>query len=382
MSTHDTGNYARPVTLFEAFLQKRQIVADQLREAGYSIDELPSAQSRPGAVVDTLREAGFDGEDEVLLESGSTSDFATYLADKVNKRLMHGYTEAPSAWRSYSRPYSVSDFKPQTFVRLTEMEELLEVPEGGPYTDSKIDEITGTPLTVGTFGRLFSLTRQALINDDLDQLRDRPAALGRAYVRSVNRTAVRALEGNANAYDGNATFSVAHKNLITDPLDEASLAKAAILMRKQSDPNGLRLALTPRNLVIPPDLWMVARRALQSVVVPRAGEMTPPSTPKPFNYGDLNVVAGLADPVVEDYLTDPSDWYLVADPSVAPVLAVGFLNGKQTPDVFLKDPGMRNVIGGSDPYSMEFDEITWKVRGDWGAALIDWRGIVKSAVAD
>jgi hypothetical protein len=93
------------------------------------------------------------------------------------------------------------------------------------------------------------------------------------------------------------------------------------------------------------------------------------------------VLSGAVDYVVEDYVTDNNDWYLFADQNEAPVLATGFLNGAQQPQVFLKDPGMRLILGGSDPYSMEFDEIVWKIRHDWGTGVFDWRGVVKSIVA-
>jgi hypothetical protein len=87
-----------------------------------------------------------------------------------------------------------------------------------------------------------------------------------------------------------------------------------------------------------------------------------------------------ADSVVQEpWLNDPNDYYITADPQIAPGLAVGFLNGKQTPDIFLRDPGMRNVLGTSDPYSMHYDEIFWKVRHDWGTVILDWRGVQKSA---
>jgi len=86
------------------------------------------------------------------------------------------------------------------------------------------------------------------------------------------------------------------------------------------------------------------------------------------------------DYIVEDYLTDPNDWFLFADTQEAPVTGVGFLNGVEQPDVFLADPGMINVLGGRDPYSMRYDEITWKVRADWGTGVFDWRGAVKAVV--
>lgn len=324
-------------------------------------------------------------EADELRESGASTDFASYMADKATKRLMWGYGEVSASWRQWTRTYNVPDFKPISFVRLTEMQDLLTVPEGGEYKDSQIDEIVGPSLTVETFGRLFSLTRRAIINDDLNQLRDRPAAMGRAAARTLSRSVVAKLEGNPNAYDGTPTFHVNHNNLLTLPLTEDALQQAITKLRTQTDPNGLRIGLRPRTLLIPPHLEFTARRILNSqqlMAVPGvAGTNAGSAQVVTTLQGNQNVVAGIVDYMVDEYLTDSNDWYLLADQNEAPIVAVGFLNGKETPDVFLKDPGMRNVLGGSDPYSMEFDEIVWKIRHDWGTGIMDWRGGVKSAVA-
>src|SRR4029077_18777016 len=93
-------------------------------------------------------------EAEELKESGASTDFATYMADKSTKRLMWGYGEVAAAWRSWTRTYNVPDFKPISFVNISEMQDLLTVPEGGEYKDSQIDEIVGPPLTVSTAGRM------------------------------------------------------------------------------------------------------------------------------------------------------------------------------------------------------------------------------------
>jgi hypothetical protein len=310
-------------------------------------------------------------EAESLRESGSTSDFATYLADKANKRLMWGYSEQTASWREYTRTYSVPDFKPVSFVRLSEMQDLLEFVEGGEYRDSEIAEIVGPTLAVKTYGRLFSITRKALINDDLNQLRDRPAAMGRAAARTLNRHIVDNLEANPPAYDGTAIFHINHNNLITDAMSEQAIQNAVTKLRTQTDANGLRIALRPWVMVIPPQLEFTVRRILNSDTIPQPGT----------GLGGVNVSRNLVRYIVEDYLTDANDWYLFANPAEAPTVAAGFLNGRETPDIFLKDPGMRSVLGGSDPYLMEFDTIHWKVRHDWGVGVFDWRGAVKSAVA-
>lgn len=364
MYREDTGTWPKQIKLFEAFLQAREIAEGQIQEAGLTFESARAS------------------DNDELKEAGSTSDFATYLNNKITKRLMWAYNEAPSSWRRYAKTYSVSDYKPLEFTRLTEQEDLLPVPEGGPFHDSQIGQIVGPSVTVGKLGRTMSLTREALINDDLNQLRDRPAALGRAATRTLAKNVNRKLRENPKAYDGTAVFAEAHGNLGSKALEETPLSEAITAIRVQTEYNGNRIGLQPRTLVVPPELEMMARRILHSASVPQpAGSEGVSGKEIPFGRGGENVLSGLVDYVVETYLTDPSDWYLFADPNEAPVVAVGFLNGKEDPDIYLKDPGMRNVLGGSDPYSMEFDEIKWKIRHEYGTALVDWRGGFAALVA-
>lgn len=361
----DFGVVGKSVRLYEAFIAQREVDEQRLNEAGISFQEAQRS------------------EDSELRESGSTSDFATYLNDKVTKRLMWAYGEVSSSWRTWARTYSVPDFKPISFVRLGEFQGLLEVNEGGEYKDSKRDEIVGPSLTVSKFGRLFSLTMETIINDDLNQLRDVPAGFGRAAARTLQSAISSKLEDPATTtYDGVALFHASHNNLMSLALTEDALAQAIVKIRTQTSPDGNRIGLRPRFLLVPANLELTARRILNSTAVPQPSEGTAADLHATTQHGrgGVNVLQGIVDLVVDEYLTDTNDWYVFADPNEAPTIGVGFLNGRENPEIFLKDPGMRNVLGGSDPYSMEFDEIVWKIRHFYGLAAMDWRGAVKSSL--
>jgi hypothetical protein len=360
----DFGHWDRSIPLFEAYLQASAVADQRLEEAG----------------IDSFQEAAAS-DDEQLQEAAVTSDFATYLNDKATKRVMWGYNEVPSAWRTYARTYDVPDFKPISFVRLSEMQDLLPVSEHGEYQESELAEIVGPSLTVGTFGRLFGLSRKAIINDDLNQLRDRPAAMGRAAARTLAKDAVAPIVSNPNAYDGTALFHATHGNLDTTALSEDALRVALSAIRTQTDPNGNRIVLRGQFLVIPPELEVTARRILQSTVIPQPVEATATAQDTlVVGRGGTNPLQNIVDYVVEDYLLDANDWFLFADPNQAPVTGVGFLNNVQQPDVFLNDPGMVNVLGGRDPYQMRIDVVHWKCRHDWGTGVFDWRGAQKRTV--
>jgi hypothetical protein len=60
--------------------------------------------------------------------------------------------------------------------------------------------------------------------------------------------------------------------------------------------------------------------------------------------------------------------YLFADPNIAPVLEVAFLNGVQTPYMESEE-------------TFDVDGMRWKIRHDYGVAAIDWQGAVTNAGA-
>jgi hypothetical protein len=216
--------------------------------------------------------------------------------------------------------------------------------------------------------------------------------MGRAAARTLGHDIVNTRIANPTTYDSKTMFNTEHGNLLSGAsafLSEDAGAQAATLLRLQTDEgSNERIGLRPRTLVLPPQMELIARRILASTLVPEPQTGVAPVVPsgmtgwntQQFGRGGDNVMRAFADYVIEPYFTDANDWYLFADQNEAPLIGAGFLNGVETPDIFLKDPGMRNVLGGSDPYNMVFYNIVWKIRADWGVGILDWRGGVKGSV--
>ena len=77
-------------------------------------------------------------------------------------------------------------------------------------------------------------------------------------------------------------------------------------------------------------------------------------------------LAGAFDVIVEPRLTDPKAWYLMADPYAVDSLYYAYLEGNE---------GLR--VDSTEEFKT--DSMDYAVRGDFGAAAIDYRGIVKAA---
>lgn len=335
---------------------------------------------RPVRFFEGYREWVNEGGAEVR-ESGSTSDFATYLSTLVYKVFWDRYQRVESNWRVWSGVMSVSDYKEITSVSLSGFPRLLKVREGGEFKDAEISEMVGPKIRVEKFGRLFSLTREAIINDDLTRFRDIPASMAEAAATSIAIDIVQnTLENPGNAYDGTAFFHTNHGNLLTAALSETSLASAVTAMRSQVDPDGYRINIRPARLIIPVGLEFTAARILNSTQIFIQGAGSTPA----YGQGTFNVVQNIMDYTVEPYLSDPNDWYVFADPNTTrPAMQVAFLNNMDRPQIGLKNPEITLIMGGlgnTDPYTMSFEEIWWKVRWEWAARMWEWRSALKSAV--
>ena len=150
--------------------------------------------------------------------------------------------------------------------------------------------------------------------------------------------------------DGIALFDAAHLNQLTlAPLARAALDDARQLLAAQTSPEGVPLNLKAHSLIVPVALTDRAGEILRQVgnaELPEEDRLTLTAEPR------LDLV-------------DPEGWYLAADPDEAPVLAVFFLEGGETP-VF------------RSKFSHMTLDLKTAVRHAFTVGFLDWRGIVRA----
>lgn len=309
---------------------------------------------------------------EVLQEAASTSDLPLLLANALNKVLQKAYTQVPDMWRPIVNIATVPDFKEKQILRVSEADDLEEIQgERGEYKDSNLAE-SKESYKLGIFGRTFSVNFTTVINDDLDAIKKQPDRFGKAAARLLNKLVFQnILQSNPTMADGKALFHADHGNLGSAALAEASLTAAITAMRRQTDDKGVPIYVKPKYLVFAPENEWTARKLLQSAQVPGTAN------------NDANILrdVGLV-PIVCEYLTDPNDWYLIADPATVDTIEVGFLRGVgEAPQLFLKNPGWATLAGMAvDPFMMDDEPIVYKVRHITRAKAVDWRGLYKGSV--
>ncbi|EOT5684273.1 ClpP-like prohead protease/major capsid protein fusion protein, partial [Escherichia coli] len=292
----------------------------------------------------------------------SSSDFSHILAGGAEKSVLKGWQDSGETFQKWTRTGSLSNFHEAKRVGLNGFSKLDKVPEGAEYKYITTSD-KGVPIALATYGNIFSVTRQAIINDDLTQLTTIPMAMGRAAARTVGNLVYLLLTSNDKFTDGKALFHADHKNLIAKDMDMVGLDEARKLMRLQEDANGDSLNITPAFVLVPAALESAARRAIlsSSSVFPVGDEGTINQNP-----GIINVVKDMAEVIVEPRLdkANSKEWYVAAAKGMD-TIEVAYLDGMDT-------PYLEEQVG------FTVDGVAWKVRIDAGVAALDYRGLLKS----
>lgn len=320
---------------------------------GHTMSELARAcVTEAGLRVDGMSRHEIVG----LAFTHSTSDFPSLLGDSARTSVLRGYEEAAETYPEISRPVSVSDFKPTTLAGLGAFSDLLEVPEGGEYKYGTFSE-QSQQIRLVTFGRLFSVTRQAVINDDLSVFSEVPRKMGQAARRTVGKALFDLITSNPILADGLPLFHADRGNLMsaaTITTASVDAMRAAMATQRDSDGNPIRVPL--RQLLTPVALGGQARVVRDSQMeVGGAGNK---------NNTVPNSVRGTFE-VVDDPRLDAvssTGWYGIADPAIVDSIVIAYLDGNQNPYLEEKE-------------GFTVDGVAWKVRLDAAPAIVDYRGL-------
>ena len=217
----------------------------------------------------------------------STSDFPAILAGVTNKTLRAAYDTAPRTYPAIARRTTVADFKLVHRLQLGEAPQLEKVNQSGEFKRGTIGEAQET-YRIETFGKVIGITRQVLINDDLDAFTRVPALFGTSAATLESDVVWGIFTANPAMADGNALFHASHKNLAGTgaALDVAGLAKARTAMAQQRGLDGKTLLnVRPTYLVVPSALELSAEQLLAQNIVPtKATDVVPRLDPQPRGH--------------------------------------------------------------------------------------------------
>jgi hypothetical protein len=287
----------------------------------------------------------------------TTSDFTELLQGAGNRILRQGYDSYQGGVRRICRESTAPDFRAKQKLQLGEMAELLLIGEHGEVKRGSMAE-SKESYSLASYGRIFGITRQALVNDDLGAFGELTQKLGRAAAEFIAAQLAAKLASNPTMGDSVALFHADHGNLGTPgAISITTLGEALKMMRLQKGLDGTTpIDVTPKYLVVPAAQEVLARQYVAQINATKASDVNPFTA-------DLDIVV---DPRLDAVST--TAWYLAADANSFDTIEYSFLESEPGPVIETRA-------------GFDVEGIEMKVRLDFGCGVIDHRGLFKNAGA-
>lgn len=293
----------------------------------------------------------------------TTDDFPDLVGGAAETFLIDRYKRQQSALKLLARKRNRADFRVQNGVQVGGFGSLDRVGEAGEFKNKTIST-RKEGWRIETYGNMFNVSRQMLVNDHLGALADILTAMAGAAA-DVEANVLAALINSApKMADGVPVFDASHGNVAASggvptilTLDAGRMA-----MRSQKDLDGVGLIdANPKYLLVPVGLQTSAETLIASATIPSTQPVGSGSSAGVAFTGDqFNPFAGKLTPIADPRLTNPTAWYLFADPEFSPSLEYGYLDGNEAPFTDSKE-------------GWTVDGTEYKVRHDFGAGWMDYR---------
>lgn len=292
-----------------------------------------------------------------------TAAFPAILDNAINKKIVEVYTKTPTTFEKWTTKGTLTDFKESKDHEylLGGGGDFLEVPENGELKADtpSLEKLPTRQLK--TFGRQFSMTRQAFVNDDINFITNIPSLYASKAKRTIEKQVYTALLSTKKIFDGKTLFDASHNNVIEVGAAPSvdSIQKMILKMQKQKDPFGEAITVVPAFVIVPVGYEFILATIFGSTNLP--GTSNNDKNPL-YNYP----VSVVQTPILNELAGDgAAPWFMSADPFTAKSIQVDYLDGNETP--ILRRSEKPGVLG-----------FVWDIYLDWGINVRDFRGIVKN----
>jgi hypothetical protein len=275
----------------------------------------------------------------------------------VHRTLQAAYATTPDTWSRFCGTGTVTDFRPHSRYLRGSFGALDQVNEAGEFKNKPIPDLAKELIRAKTVGNMINLSRQAIINDDMEVFSGLAVDLGRAAKLTIEIDVYALLNSNPTMNDGLPLFHANHGNLAASgaAMSVAAWDAIGVAMSSQKDISGNEfLEIEPSVLLVP--------RALRGLAVTINGSEYDPDAVNKLQKP--NIVKGMFGDIVATPRLTGTAYYAFADPTVAPAFEVVFLNGVTEPFTDSQD-GWR------------VDGVEWKVRHDYGVGGVNFRSAYK-----
>jgi hypothetical protein len=295
----------------------------------------------------------------VRAEGFSTVNLPGILGNVANKVLLLAFLNVESTYNIIAEQADFANFQTHTMYRLEYMGDFAVVGNDGELKNSTLGQDSYTN-TLQTRGAVLTLTRQNIINDDLNAFRTLIAQLARKARIAAEKALYGVVMESANSF-----YTATRGNLVTsNGISITGFANAEAALTLMTDSGGEPIYATPRFVLVPPALRYYADQLYVSGQMLAAGSTSLPDD-NPFK-GRFAVVSSPYMQMSAMTGYSATTWYMVADPLMLPAWQIAYLDGRRAPTIETADAEF-NVLG-----------LMMRAYWDFGVAQLDYRGAVKN----
>lgn len=296
-----------------------------------------------------------------------TAAFPAILDTAINKAYVEGHEKVAVTFNEWVKKGSLKDFKTHDNNYIAgPAGEFLEVPENGELKHDVFGDAKRPTRKLKTYGRQFTLTRQAFINDDIDLVTRIPAKYAASARKTQNKQIYEILVKNPAIYDGTQLFNTAHKNVLAKGTGITKEAVQAMIMalQTQSDEFGEVCIIRPATIIVPSGYAFDMYTLFFSPTINTEGN-TQAVNPL-YRYKDSIKV--VEDPTINALcggFGNVMPWWLLGSKDDTDFIEIDYLNGQEIPNIRrMETPGTLGFV--------------WDIYLDWGISVMDYRGAVKN----
>lgn len=348
----------------EHFDARRQAAARPFMSGGIMalLCELATAR---GMHVDYKQPRAVMWDTLVEMRSLSTSDFPLLLANAANKILLPAYQFAQPTFFRIAQQKTFNDFRAHKFLRTGDFPDLLVKGETGEFKAGKLSE-SSQDITALEYGRIITVSRQIIINDDQSAFSDLPRMAGIRAAAVANKLGFNLFALNsaggptitepnaAGVQTGVAMWNAAHNNLTGTgtAIDDTSIGVGVGMMLAQLSMDGIPVNPMARYIMAAPAKIGLLRKF--TAVLTSAS-----------SAANQNPWGGLLEPLTDGNLTGNA-WYLFSDPQLGfPCFVYGYLSGQEGPRIATQE-------------GFTSEGVNLRCAMDFGCGGIDFRGTYKN----
>ncbi len=294
----------------------------------------------------------------------TTSDFTGLVKNALNKMVINTWEELGRAgyawWQSIATVEHFNSLNGITGTLVGTVGDLPTVAEGGEYTELAVGDSPETA-TFTKYGGYIPLTIELIDRDMTRKLAAYPRELASASIRKISKLVAALFSASSGAgptmADTGALFNATavttlggHANLLTTALTTAqwetvcsAVYKQPMLIKQGAGyyGTGPRMAINPRYLLVPRELFLTARQILYPDFAYVATYFS--NNMQQQQQGDVVLVP--------DW-TDSTDWAAVCDPKLAPAIFVGERFGL-LPEIYISGDELSPAVFSNDEHRLK-----------------------------